>query len=110
MPLPLRFRNLPARLRQLLSRKQDYRVVFLESEPGRRVLADLLQACGADRRFDLFAPGQADVTAYNLGKREIGERILRYLSIPDEDVIRMSTRHAQQEENAYGPDAETTAA
>lgn len=55
----------------------DYKRVFSSPE-GERVLQDLMLNAGIDQ--DCFAPGQADSTAYSLGRRSLALRIRNFVN------------------------------
>jgi hypothetical protein len=64
-------------LKQLLT---DYNVTF-HSECGERVLEDLKAFCGYNN--PCFVRGEPDLTALNLGQRNVFLRILNFLSYSD---------------------------
>ncbi len=54
--------------------------LWLVRDPrGRTVLADILLATGVDDQT--FVPGQADLTAYNEGRRAVGLSLRRTISL-----------------------------
>ena len=77
--------GLAARTAALLGRKTDYRAVFLGSDAGRRVLADLYRFCGM--AVELHVPGDPFGSAHGLGRRRVGLRIAMLLHEPDDKVI-----------------------
>lgn len=76
--------NLWATAKRILSREDaiaqqrqladDYRHVF-GSEPGQRVLADLLRRSGITR--EPMVPGDPHATAFNLGRISMGRELVR---------------------------------
>lgn len=85
-------RFLPARVRALLARRAAYREVFA-TPAGQIVLADLTRFCGANA--ELMGP-TPDVTAFNVGKHRVLQRIVSFLVIDDRKVIELA--QAQQEQ------------
>ena len=105
MAIHISYARLPGWVRRVLDRKGDYRVVFMDTPAGRRVLADLLAETGMDHNHDPFVPGQSDTTFRNLGRQEIGRHILRQINIPDAEIVRLATRNKQEKEDPdYVPD------
>lgn len=77
---------LPAQLRRLIFRRDAYRQCFA-TPAGKAVLADLARFCGA--RKVLFAQGEPETTAFNLGLRAAFLRIQEGLTLTDADVARL---------------------
>jgi len=89
LPLDIarRFVDLPRELKARYTRAQDYRAVHA-TEPGKRMIADLLAFCGLER--DPFVPGAADETAYALGKQRVARRIAAMLNLDEREIMRLA--------------------
>lgn len=79
-----------------LNRSQAYKDVFLaDTESARLVLRDLMKE--ADPRHKLFIPGHADITANNLGARDLAAGMLRLIFGNDADLRKQISENYNQE-------------
>ncbi len=65
--------------------KDDYRLVFLKSKEGRRVLTDLLQFCGVLRQ--VWEPDNEKQNAFNAGQQSVGLLLMDILDKRGYDAI-----------------------
>lgn len=89
-------RFLPPQIRALLARRAAYREVFA-TPAGQLVLADLARFCGANT--ELMGP-TSDVTAFNVGKHRVLQRITSFLVIDDRRVIELAQQQQEQATDA----------
>lgn len=83
-------------LKDRLNRSQAYKDVFLaDTESARLVLRDLMKQ--ADPRTSLFVPGHPDVTANNLGARDMAAGMLRLIFGNDADLRKQISDNYNQE-------------
>ena len=80
----------------------DYKMVFLGSEAGRRVLADLYRRCGMNAQ--VFDPSSSEATAFNAGKHRVGQAIQSILSHSEQDVFDAVNQLAKTEASAAAYD------
>ena len=83
------FKKMPAHLRQRFMLAKSYRTVA-DSDAGHVVIADILRFCNA--HGEQFVPGEADSTAYNLGKARVARRIQHFLALDEREAIRLATQ------------------
>lgn len=89
-------RLLPASMRVALERRAAYREVF-STPAGELVLADLARFCGGNTELMGLTP---DVTAYNVGKHRVLQRISSFLAIDDRKVIELARQQQEIEPDA----------
>lgn len=65
-------------------RSRDFKKVFLGSEEGRRVLAEIYKMCGMNRQ--IYSPGD---TEFNAGKHRVGQGIQSILSQTEADIFEL---------------------
>lgn len=88
--------RLPLRVRALIERRAAYRKVFSTPE-GELVLADLARFCGANAELMGQTP---DVTAFNVGKHRVLQRIASFLALDDRKVIELARQQQEQDDAA----------
>lgn len=84
---------MPRKISFLFERRRLYRTVF-QTEEGKRVLADIFDACGVGRQ--IAVPGDPHGTYFNDGMRRVGLRIASILDMTDEEIIRLAGQGREQ--------------
>lgn len=74
-------------IRRLLGKTHNFNAVF-GSPVGQIVLVDILKECGSD--VQSFVAGEPDTTAFNEGKRRIGNYILSIMGMGSKDAKRIA--------------------
>lgn len=74
-------------IRRLLGKTHNFNAVF-GSPVGQIVLVDILKECGSD--IQSFVAGEPDTTAFNEGKRRIGNYIMNIMNMESKDAKRIS--------------------
>jgi len=73
--------------KRLLAKSNKYKAIFA-GDIGQHVLGDILQQCGTD--VQSFVPGSPDETAFNEGRRRVGNYIEKMLNMSTTDAKRIA--------------------
>lgn len=90
-------------------RRKDYRAVFLKSDQGKRVLADMIRYASPD--LTVIVPGDPLSTGAREGARLFINRITKILNLSDAEIRQLTEqerRNAPQKE-AYSHDEDDEA-
>ena len=88
---------------RLFSLRSDYRTAY-STACGRRVLAHILDYCGADCTPSV--PGDVFMTGVLVGRQDVGREIIKAKNISDEELRRLA-ENFREEEPEHGDQAET---
>ena len=69
----------------LTGRSRDFKKVFMGSEEGQRVLADLYKLCGMNKQ--VFVPGDEHATSFQAGSHRIGQAIQGILEQDEAGIL-----------------------
>ena len=69
----------------LNGRTRDFKRVFLGTEEGQRVLAEIYKMCGMNRQ--IHVPGDEHSTSFNAGAHRVGQGIQSILSQDEQDIM-----------------------
>lgn len=75
-------------------RKRDFKSVFLNTDEGERVLAQIYKMCGENQQ--IHAPNDPYTTAFNAGKHRVAQGIKSILNQTDDDIARIINQGASQ--------------
>lgn len=85
-------------------RRKDFKSVFLATEEGERVLADIYKMCGMNNQ--IHTPGDEHDTSFKAGKHRIGQGIQSILGQDENDIstlVKLQGSGAGEIDKPYDP-------
>lgn len=83
---------------KLDSRSSDFKSVFLGTEEGERVLAELYKLCKMNAQ--IHVPGDAHSTSFNAGAHRVGQAIQGILAQDEQSIMSVLNQNKKKGEEA----------